>query len=351
MLSGLYGTLAARRRRWYEARPEVRRRLRRPVVSVGSLTVGGSGKTPVAADVARVLVSIGEHPALLSRGYRRTNPREGVVVASVRGAIKSDLGQAGDEPFMLASQLSGVSVLVSDDRYLAGTLAETHLGATAHVLDDGFQHLTLHRDVDLLVVGQDDLADTRTLPGGRLREPVDAAGRADGLIVEAQDADSARAVAERVGVEESFHFTKTLERPLDAADTRETEVPDGARVLALAGIAKPQRFVEALRATGYDVADIVTVRDHHPYVARDLHRIADRVRRLGADYVMTTEKDFVKLRQFAPLPFPLLWVPLRLSVKPAERFRAWMAERLVAIRGASAESARLSDAAEGEAAR
>ena len=351
VLSGLYGTLAARRRRWYEARPEVRRRLRCPVVSVGSLTVGGSGKTPVAADVAKVLVSIGEHPALLSRGYRRTDPRDGVVVVSVRGAIKSDLGQAGDEAFMLASQLADVSVLVSDDRYLAGQLAETHLGATVHVLDDGFQHLSLHRDVDLLVVGDDDLADPRTLPGGRLREPVDAAVRVDALVVEAQDADRARAVAQRVGVEESFYFAKTLDRPRDAADTRETEVPNGARVLALAGIAKPQGFVEALRATGYDVADVVTVRDHHPYSARDLNGIADRVRRLGVDYVMTTEKDFVRLRQFVPLPFPLVWMPLRVSVEPSERFGLWMVERLVSIRGTSAEGARLTDAAVGEAAR
>lgn len=350
VLSGLYGTLAARRRRWYEARPEMRRRLRCPVVSIGSLTVGGSGKTPVAADVAKVLVSIGEHPALLSRGYRRTDPRDGVVVVSVRGAIKSELDQAGDEPLMLASQLADVSVLVSDDRYLAGQLAETHFGATVHLLDDGFQHLSLHRNVDLLVVGDGDLADPRTLPGGRLREPVDAAARADALVVEAQDADRARALARRVGVDESFHFTKTLDRPRDAADTRETEVPHGARVLALAGIAKPQAFVDALRATGYDVVDAVTVSDHHPYSARDLSGITDRVQRLPVDYVMTTEKDLVRLRRFVPLPFRLLWVPLRVSVEPAERFGLWMAERLVSIRGTLAAGARPTDAAVGEVA-
>ena len=350
VLSGLYGTLAARRRRWYEARPDMRRRLRCPVVSVGSLTVGGSGKTPVAADVAKVLVSLGEYPALLSRGYRRTDPQDGVVVVSVRGAVKSALGQAGDEPFMLAGQLAGVSVLVSDDRYLAGRLAETHLGATVHLLDDGFQHLSLHRNVDLVVVGHDDLFDPRTLPGGRLREPLGAAARADALVVEAQDADRAQVLAQRVGVDESFHFTKTLDRPRDVADTRDTVVPHGARVLALAGIAKPQAFVDALRATGYDVADTVTVRDHHPYSARDLSGIADRVRRLPVDYVMTTEKDLVRLQRFSPLPFPLLWVPLRVSVEPAERFRSWMAERLVSIRGTVTAGAWPTDAAVGEVA-
>ena len=277
-------------------------------------------------------MSLGERPAVLSRGYRRTDPQDGVVVVSEDGVLKTDVGQAGDEPFMLAGRLTDTSVLVSEDRYLAGRLAETRLGVSVHLLDDGFQHLSLHRDIDLLVLGEDDLADPQTLPRGRLREPIDTATRADALIVEAPDVAGASSLAERVGVRESFHFSKSLDAPRGAIASDEVEVPHTARALALAGIAKPQAFVDALRATGYDVVDVVTVRDHHPYSIRDLSRLDDRVRRLRVDYVMTTEKDLVRLRPFMPLAFPLVWVPLNASVEPSDRFRAWLSERLVSAR-------------------
>ena len=335
VLSGVYGKLAEQRRRWYDARPELRRRLGRPVVSVGSLTVGGSGKTPVAADLARVLVSLGEYPALLSRGYRRTDPQDGVVVVSDRGTVTCGLGQAGDEPFMLARRLADVSVLVSDDRYLAGRLAEAHLGATVHLLDDGFQHLALHRDIDLLVLGEDDLSHPRTLSSGRLREPINTAARADALVAEAPDADRARDLARRIGVVDSFYFTRVLGGPRAADGSGELTVPDGARMLVLAGVAKPRPFVEALRGAGYDVVDVVEMRDHHAYSVHDMNRIEDHVRRRRIDCVMTTEKDMVRLERFVPLAFPLVWLPLRVVVEPSEEFRAWLVARLASIRGAS----------------
>ena len=332
MLSRVYGALAERRRRWYETRPEVRRRLRRPVVSIGSLAVGGSGKTPIAAEVASILLAMGEHPALLSRGYRRVDPIDGVVVVSERGVVKADLAQAGDEPFMLASRLADVSVLVAEDRYLAGRLAEERLGASVHLLDDGFQHLSLHRDVDLLVMGDGDLADPRTLPGGRLREPLETTSRADALVVETADREHARALAVRLRVGEAFHFVKELGTPRDAADSKERASLDGTRVLAVAGIAKPQSFVDDLRTSGYDVVDLVQVRDHHQYSRKDVAGIAERASSLGVAYVMTTEKDLVRLQLHAPFPFPLVWVPLMVTVQPADHFRSWLTERLAAAR-------------------
>ena len=339
MLGRVYGALAEQHRRWYESRPEVRRRLRRPVVSVGSLAVGGSGKTPVAADVAAVLVSMGERPAVLSRGYRRVDPTDGVVVVSERGVVKGDLGQAGDEPFMLATRLDDVSVLVAEDRYLAGRLAEERLGASVHLLDDGFQHLSLHRDVDLLVTGDSDLADPRTLPGGRLRESPETAFRADALVTEASDGEHARALAIRLGVGQAFYFVRELgsPSPLEAAQTREVEIPDGIRVLAVAGIAKPQTFVDALRTSRYDVVDLIQVRDHHQYSGKDVSGIAERAASLRVDYVVTTEKDMVRLRPHAPFTFPLLWVPLRVTVQPADHFRSWLRERLTAARSGTSE--------------
>ena len=329
MLSELYARVAARRRRWYERHPDARRRLSRPVVSVGALAAGGRGKTPVAALVAGMLRDAGERPAILSRGYGRRVRADGVVVVSDAERVRAGVETAGDEPRMLAERLAGVPVLVGDDRYLAGRLAETRLGATVHVLDDGFQHLALARDLDLLLVSPHDV-DGRTLPLGRLRERPGAARLADALIVDVRDVAESAVVAERLGVATSFLLRRTLGAPrlvgngqppggaapavAEVAQPAEpaaagggepvppvagTAAPPGAgvgeRVLAVAGIAEPARFADALAAAGFDVAGMLAFADHHRFTASDVRRIAERASALGARLVLTTEKDAVRL--------------------------------------------------------
>ncbi len=334
MLSRLYGSLARRRRRWYERRPEARRRLRRPVVSVGALRVGGSGKTPITARLAGLLAALGERPAVLSRGHARARRVAGVVVVRDADGVRAGLAESGDEPFMLALALRDTAVLVAADRHRAGRLAETEMGATVHLLDDGFQHLSLHRDVDLLLLAEQDLADPRTLPGGRLREPVDAARRADALIVETPDAGRARALAERLAVGQAFRFTRVLQPARHAETQREVAVPPAAPVLAVAGIAQPLRFFAALRERGYAVAATLAFRDHHRYVARDVARIARLATAWGVEYVVTTDKDRVRLLPFAPFPFPLLSIPLAVPIEPEASFRAWLGGRVERARAA-----------------
>ena len=175
-LSTAYGAVVAWRRARYAHNPSRQRALNRPVISVGNLRVGGSGKTPAVDYIARLLLAAGERPAILTRGYARKRVQEGVTVVSDGARVLGDLAASGDEPLMLARGLPGVRVLVCADRYLAGVLAERRLDATVHMLDDGFQHLDLARDVDLLVVGEEDL-DERPLPEGRLREPMDRGRR------------------------------------------------------------------------------------------------------------------------------------------------------------------------------
>jgi tetraacyldisaccharide 4'-kinase len=318
MLSSLYAAVARRRREHYAARPDLRRRLRRPVISVGNLAVGGRGKTPMVASIARMLLEAGERPAILSRGYGRTRPEDGVVVVRDAAGIRCDLARAGDEPLMLARQLPGVSVLASGDRYLAGCLAERHLGATVHVLDDGFQHLQLDRDIDLVIVGRDDVARPLTLPGGRLREPLDTLVAADAIMAE-DEVDVATAGAD-VPV---FRLKRII---------GESQIVSVGTVLAFAGIATPQRFFDDLLARGWRLARTMEFRDHHPYSRRDARRIFEAARAAGAPAVLTTEKDLVRLLPYRPFPMPVGWVPMTMEPDPLPEFRRWLAGSLCAAR-------------------
>lgn len=328
MVSRLYGAVAAQRRRWYRRGSGRRRRLARPVISVGALSVGGSGKTPVAAHVVSALRGMGERPAVLSRGYGRSDRREGVVVVQDPLGRHAGLDEAGDEPLMLARLLPGVPILVADDRYLAGRLAETCLDATAHVLDDGFQHLALDRDLDLVVIGEEDLDSTETLPRGRLREPVDAARLADALIVETADPDRARDVAQRFEVPSTFHYCRRLQPLRDTEGGRDVIVSKEMPVVAVAGVARPHAFFAALRHAGYSVVDTLRFRDHHRYTAADvaaIHRLAAVTQ---VDYVVTTDKDLERLRPHAPLPFRLLVASLMVDVQPEGTFQECLAKGL-----------------------
>jgi tetraacyldisaccharide 4'-kinase len=320
MLNALYAAIVRRRRERYASRPDLRRRLRRPVISVGNLAVGGRGKTPIVAVVARELLAMGERPAILSRGYARTRPEDGVVVVRDPGGIRADLDRSGDEPLMLARQVAGASVLVSSDRYLAGCVAEHHFGATIHVLDDGFQHLQLERDIDLLIIGRDDVAHPITLPGGRLREPLDTMVVADAILV-SDDAVQIDAAGPDIPI---FRVTRSL----GAAHG----VNGRSHVLAFAGIASPERFFDDLRAAGYTLAGTLSFRDHHPYSRRDVARIGQAARAAGAEAVLTTEKDFVRLLPHRPFPMRAGWVPLTMEPDPLPEFRRWLAGSVSAAR-------------------
>ncbi len=336
MLGSMYAKVAAARRRIYR-REGRQRRLRQPVVSVGNLRVGGTGKTPTVAHVARLLLDMGERPAILSRGYARPVPLEGIVVVSDGRRVRADLDASGDEPLMLARAVEGACVLVSADRYLAGRLAETHLGATVHLLDDGFQHLALARGTDLVIVSPDDLADPRTLPGGRLREPLGAAADADALLVSGATGDQAAETAERLHVATFFMLRREAGEParLDLFAPAATATTRGP-VYALAGVARPERFFEELRSNGWNVVGTAPFPDHHRYTAHDLARVAAAARTAGATSLVTTEKDVMRLLQFRPLPLPLMWVPLVVRIEPAQAFRRWLGERLTAERSAEA---------------
>jgi tetraacyldisaccharide 4'-kinase len=273
----------------------------------------------MTAYVARTLLEMGERPAILSRGYARKEGVDGVVVVRDPDGIRADLARAGDEPLMLARQLPGASVLSGADRYLAGRLAELRLGSTVHVLDDGFQHLQLDRDVDLLIVAREDIVQADTLPTGRLREPLDTMIAADAIL--AADDDVAVKVEPAGAAPPVFRIRRSaLAAP-----------PDDRAALALAGIADPRRFFSELRASGWTLADTIAYRDHHAYSPRDVDRILRRVEQTRAARIVTTEKDGVRLLRYRPFAVPVVTVPLSVEPQPEDEFKAWLA---AAIRGA-----------------
>jgi tetraacyldisaccharide 4'-kinase len=329
VLSTLYAAIARRRRERYAARPDLRRRLRRPVISVGNLAVGGRGKTPTVACVARELLAMGERPAILSRGYARRRSEDGVVVVRDQGGIRADLDRAGDEPLMLARQLPGASVLSSSDRYLAGCVAEHHLGATVHVLDDGFQHLQLDRDIDLVIVAAEDLEPSaRTLPGGRLREPPDTLLAADAVL--AAD-ERVLSLGPQPG-NAPFELFRTRRTMGAIMNLPAAIAADRAPVFAVAGIATPQAFFDGLRAAGHALAGARAFADHHRYSRRDVDRLAAEARAAGAAFVLTTEKDYVRLLPFRPFPMPVGWVALTMEPDPLPEFRRWLTGALAGAR-------------------
>ena len=329
--SKVYGAAASWRRRWYTRDPSRRRRLERPVVSIGNLSVGGSGKTPVVAHIAALLAGRGERPAILSRGYGRTAPHDGVTIVSDGVSVLASLEQAGDEPLMLACALPSVPVLVAADRYAAGRTAEQMLGATVHLLDDGFQHLTLARDVDLLMADPGDLSD-HVLPAGRLREPVGAAASADALLITGGSPASDDRLKRALGVAVTFRVRRSLGQPRWLETGQAADLRSADAILAVAGIARPERFFADLSAANLTIAATETFRDHHPYTDADVERIVRARDKAGATLVVTTEKDAVRLSAPSLRGLRVAVVPLAATIEPPS-FVDWLLTKMRARAG------------------
>ncbi|MGE3841087.1 MAG: tetraacyldisaccharide 4'-kinase [Vicinamibacterales bacterium] len=332
-LSTIYGAAAARHR---AAAGIHRVRLRQPVISVGNLVVGGAGKTPVVLALVRWLLDRGEYPAVLTRGYARTRPTDHVVIVRDARGVRASLPESGDEPLLLARELEGAAVLVSPERARAGAQAE-ELGCTIHVLDDGFQHVRLHRDLDLLLLTAADLTSERVLPAGRLRERPEAARAADAWLTDADGLHALARLAPTYGVQHLFAMHRRLGPARSLGRGREATRP--SRVALVSGIARPERFAADAREVGWNVVDHIVFEDHHVFSTKDVGTIASRVVERQADAVLTTSKDAIRLEPLLPLPFPVLFAPLVLSIEPQVAFDDWLTRRLSEIRSAATRDA------------
>jgi tetraacyldisaccharide 4'-kinase len=323
-LAALYRGASAVRAALYRRNPRRVERLSRPVVSVGNLTVGGTGKTPVTAWLARELTAAGFAPAILSRGYGGEKPagytKDRILLVS--DGVKIHLGPrwAGDEPYWLAWKLPGVPVLCHPERARAGRWAEKNLVVDVFLLDDGFQHLALHRDFNLLLLdGAAPFGNGRVLPAGPLRESPKALARADAVLLTrcpADDGDpAAEAVSRLAGKIPVFTSEFSPARLLNADGTAAGTLADftGRRVVACAGIARPDQFFRMLEQAGFEVVNRLAFADHQTYGEDEAQRIAAACRAAGAEMIVTTEKDLVKMQDL-PLEIPLLALEIELRL-------------------------------------
>jgi tetraacyldisaccharide 4'-kinase len=257
------------------------------VLSVGNLTVGGTGKTPAVGWLAAALAARGHAVAVLSRGYGRRGTRP------LRVTRDHSAAEVGDEPLLLARASPGVPVYVGADRLALARWARAE-GASWALLDDGFQHRRLARDVDLLVVdAASPFGNGRLLPAGPLREPLSAVGRATAVWLRCDSTDApVPALCAHLPVIRARHVPDAV---TDGAGMRHSlNSLAGVRVLAFAGLARPRGFFAALSVLGAEVVDARPFPDHHPFSARELHGLAEDARRLGARCV-TTAKDAIRL--------------------------------------------------------
>jgi tetraacyldisaccharide 4'-kinase len=293
-VSAIYGGVVRARNALYDRELLRSRRLLGPVISVGNLSAGGSGKTPFVLLLGDLLKARGIKFDVLSRGYGRKS--KGVLLVDPAGLPR----EFGDEPLLLARKLQ-VPVIVGEDRYKAGSFAESKFGPQLHLLDDGFQHRGLARDFDVVLVTPQDAGD-RLLPAGRLREPLGSLRRAD-------------AVALTSGASaESF----PLEGKLVWRVRRGIAPPDvPLRPIAFCGIARPQNFVLQLRAANIEPVAEAFYRDHHAYREKDIRELLELKQRSEAGGFVTTEKDAVNLGGYISALAPLAVLTVRMELSDA----------------------------------
>lgn len=304
VLSRIYGAVVAAKNSLYDARRLRIEHLRWPVVSVGNITVGGSGKTPFVMALIKEFEKRGIACDVLSRGYgRRTS---GVRVVDPNGTAE----EFGDEPLLIARS-TGVPVIVGESRYAAGLKAESLAldqhkvkAERIHLLDDGFQHRKLARDFDIVMLGPEDLQNSaRLLPGGRLREPVVALSRAQAIAV-MQPISLPGALSDIP----QWSYRRTLQVPHTFA-----------RPLVFCGIARPQRFFDDLACAGIAPAFHLACADHHRYSPSDIERLLKLRAQHHADGFLTTEKDLVRLGALADQLAPIAAVRLSIEIENVDQ--------------------------------
>ncbi|MBV8050916.1 MAG: tetraacyldisaccharide 4'-kinase [Acidobacteriaceae bacterium] len=294
LLASVYGGGVRVRNRLYDRGTLKQSSLQGPVVSIGNLSVGGSGKTPFVILLGGLLKQKGIKFDVLSRGYGRRTTGPMVVKAS------GTADHFGDEPLLIARSL-GVPVVVGEDRFQAGQLAEKAFGPQLHLLDDGFQHRALARDFDIVLLSPEDL-DDELLPAGRLRERLSSLSRAEAVVL-----------TTGAPVDSVLTLGKIIWRVHRGISVKNAP----ARPVAFCGIARPQNFFMQLCLAGVQPAAEAAFRDHHPYKDRDIEDLLKLQQKSEADGFVTTEKDEINLGPHITALQPLTVIPVQMALADA----------------------------------
>jgi len=298
-----------------------------PVVSIGNLTVGGTGKTPVVEKLARDLSSRGRRIAILSRGYKSVSGRAAhssgtsCRVVSEGGAILLDSKNAGDEPFMLAKNLRGVAVVVDKDRVGCGSHAVNRLGCDLLILDDGLQYLKLHRKFDIVLIDREaPFGNEYLLPRGTLREPPSHLQRATHILITKSDGSDLSELHKTIRLHNrSAPIIECRHRPVELQDLSTGQVYSladlrGLRAASLCAIASPESFEQGLRRLGVDLELTQSFADHHRYSKREIERFLKRCARRGITCILTTEKDAVRMPRLLNQEIPIRYLRIEIEI-------------------------------------
>ncbi len=331
LLSWLYGAIMRLRRIFYERGFITRHRLPCFVISVGNLCVGGTGKTPLTLHLAELLRNMGLKVAVISRGYRGSGEKNGCVVSDGQN-ILCEARHAGDEPYLIASLIQNVPVVVGKDRVAAGKTSLKQFKPDVLVLDDGFQHLRLKRDLNLLLLdARKPFGNGFVLPRGTLREPTSAIDDADAVIVTRCNIATPGAGMEpfRRRSQPVFHAShRSVLRGILPAHTRpaggfgdQLTAADrgklkGMRVFAFSGLADNNAFWSSLSTWGAELGGVMGFSDHHPYNVSDIRHIVRTAQTTGSDCLVTTDKDYVKLPHEVRLSMDLIVLGIFMDFGP-----------------------------------
>ncbi len=323
-LGKLYGGVMNARNRLYDNGVLETFDLGAHTISVGNITTGGTGKTPLVAYIAELLAERGEMVCILTRGYGRRDPTRRVLVSNMK-EIVAEQDEAGDEPYELAAKLLGRALVIADaDRVSAAEWAKRKFGVTVFVLDDGFQHRRAKRDIDIVCIdATNPFGCGRMLPDGRLREPPANLNRADVIVITRSDLvaedviedlrSQISTIAPDAQLFAAANDVKILEK-----DGCEAKIA-GRRAFAFCGIGNPQAFFDQLGRQQVIIAGTRTFKDHHRYTPADMLSIQDEAREAGADVLLTTAKDAVKLTELN-FEMPYLVAAIETKIDNAEAF-------------------------------
>ena len=286
------------------------------VLSIGNLTLGGTGKTPMVVFFAIYLISLGKKVAILSRGYGRKT-KGMVLVSKGDGNILCSWQDCGDEPYMIANKLKGVPVLVDENRYRGGLYLRESFNPDIIIMDDGFQHRALHRDLDVVLIdGGDSISEHRLLPHGKLREPWSNIIRADAIIITKKRPSALikRKIDETLLPQLYTKFIPTIRHP--SSFSSKTKIDKN--IFIISGIGNPSFFKKTVEHLGYEICGGKTFPDHHHYKKEDLDTIQLLMEKSGASQILTTEKDWVKLKVFeSDIAFGIVDIDVRIQDEEA----------------------------------